>query len=177
MTLLENICKVIGKQNNPLYTVVPIAICKGIFRPIFTLSDKKQEPESKKYAAVREGTTELVAIPTYICMSKLTEKLAPAFSPEGKSVEKILKNSKTTLGFFGICLAALVVIPELCNLVMPHVLKLFKTKDKSPQNQPFTTETQLAFRNMPKYYQYMQVYNPYITSMKNNNNSGGGMKI
>lgn len=174
MSLLESVCNTIGKKNNPLYTVVPIAICKGIFRPLFTMGDKKQDKESKKYTAIREGATELVAIPTYIGMSALTAKLAPKFSPQGKSMDAILKNSKTTLGFFGVCLAALVIIPELCNLVMPFALKAFGF-DKKKQNQPFKTETPISFEKLPKDYPYMEVYNPYITHTKPYNN--GGMKI
>lgn len=121
----------LGKSNKPVYTVAAVAVFKGLFRPMFTMMDKKQDPETKKYAAVREGATELIAIPTYIGLSYLTEKMAPAFSPNGKTVDQMLHSTKSTLGFFGVCFAALYAIPKLCNVAMPHVtkaLKMEKTK-------------------------------------------------
>ncbi|MDD3436527.1 MAG: hypothetical protein PHC64_05170 [Candidatus Gastranaerophilales bacterium] len=171
---LKNICKKLGEKNNPVYTVVAIAVFKGIFRPIFTMMDKKQDPESKKYAAIREGSTELIAIPTYIILPTLIEKLAPAFSPGKKPLLQILENSKTTLGFIGVCFAALIAIPGLCNIAMPHVLKLFGKKEKEPGLKPFPTETLFAVKDLPKDFKYMQVYNTYKKPIST---SGGGMRV
>lgn len=171
---LTNVCKKIGELNNPVYTVVPIAICKGICRPIATMKDKKQDPESKKYAALREGLTEFIAIPSYIFMSRLTGKLAPAFSPEGKSINKILHSSKTTVGFFGVCIAALVVIPGLCSLAMPYALKLFGKDQKDIKQKPFDTETLAKVKDLPKDSPYNQIYSTYP---KTYTTTSGGMKI
>src|SRR5574344_232190 len=116
MSFFSKICETLGKANLPVYTVAAVATFKGILRPTFTMMDKKQEPKTKKYAAIREGATELIAIPTYIGMSWLTQKLAPAFSPKGKDFDKLLSCSKSTLGFFGVAFAALYAIPKLCNV-------------------------------------------------------------
>ncbi|MFA7658988.1 MAG: hypothetical protein WCY19_06110 [Candidatus Gastranaerophilaceae bacterium] len=135
---IENKCNLLGQKNKAVYTVVSIALFKGIFRPIFTMNDKKQDPKSRKYAAIREGATELIAVPTYILLSWATEKLAPKFAFGDKSIVEIFdrskSNAKSTLGFLGVCLAALVVIPGLCNLAMPHILKAFGHDGKKTDN-------------------------------------------
>jgi hypothetical protein len=137
VNLIEKACKTLGEKNRPVYTVAFVALFKGIFRPLFTMSDKKQDSKTKKYAAIREGSTELIAIPTYIGLSWATEKLAPKFAYGNKSIKKILEsNAKSTLGFIGVCAAALIVIPGLCNLAMPHILKAFGQKKDSNKQQP-----------------------------------------
>ncbi len=62
---LKNICLSLGKNNKPTYAVIAIASVKGICRPAFTMMDKTEKPETKKYTALREGLTELIAIPVY----------------------------------------------------------------------------------------------------------------
>lgn len=173
MKFLKPICKSLGKHNNPVYTVVAIAVFKGIFRPLFTMMDKKQEKESKKYAAVREGSTELIAIPTYIGLSKLVKKLAPAFAVD-KNIARTLESSRRTLGFFGVCFAALVVIPGLCNAAMPHVMKAFKnTQKQKDHNSPQITAPELA-NPFPAFMANQGICNSCpITRI----NTGGGMRI
>jgi len=175
---LQGLCEKLGKNNNAVYAVVAVACFKGIFRPMFTMSDKKQEPKSKKYAAIREGATEIIAIPTYIGLAKLTEKLAPKLALD-KSIKGNFTSPNKALHFIGVCAAALVVIPGLCSLAMPHILKIFN-KDKSteanpqpiainptitPVANPVATSTE-----KPK---------PYITNAygKVSINTGGGVRI
>lgn len=178
---LTNICKTLGKSNKPVYTVAAVAVFKGILRPTFTMMDKKQDPETKKYAAVREGATELVAIPTYIGLSYLTEKLAPAFSPKGKNFEQLLHSSKATLGFFGVAFAALYAIPKLCNLAMPYVMKALKMdKPKSEaqsQVNPLPSDSVIKTQNIDKNtnnQQITKVISPYAKTPINMN---GGMRV
>lgn len=45
-----------------------VAMANAIFRPTFTMLKKGENPESKKYAALRELITEVIAVPTY-CIS------------------------------------------------------------------------------------------------------------
>lgn len=74
MTLAENlkkICLSLGKNNKPTYAVIAIASVKGICRPTFTMMDKTEKPETKKYTALREGLTELIAIPVYWASGEL----------------------------------------------------------------------------------------------------------
>lgn len=73
---LENICLSLGKNNKPTYVVMAIATAKGIFRPLFTMMDKKENHETKKYTAIREGLTEVIAIPSYLVCGEMAAKLA-----------------------------------------------------------------------------------------------------
>jgi len=125
LTSLEGICDSFGKgENAALFITTTVAAFKGIFRPTFTLMDKKQDPESKKYAAFRELLTEVIAIPTYIAFDKATKWLTTSFY-KGKVPEDQLKNIKVTSGFIGVCIAAL-AIPAVCNVVQPPVMRAFK---------------------------------------------------
>lgn len=68
---LRKICLSLGKNNKPTYAVIAIASVKGICRPMFTMMDKTEKPETKKYTALREGLTELIAIPVYWASGEL----------------------------------------------------------------------------------------------------------
>ena len=63
--IIKNTCKKLGENNKPTYVVMAIATVKGICRPTFTMMDKTEKPETKKYTALREGLTEVIAIPAY----------------------------------------------------------------------------------------------------------------
>lgn len=122
----KKMCESIAKDNNPAYAVVAIATAKGIFRPLFTMMDKKESPETKKYTALREGLTEVIAIPTYLACGALAGKGAALI----KDAEKAAK-AKHNLRFIGVCTAALIVIPGLCSLVVkPFTDKIFRKNNK-----------------------------------------------
>lgn len=178
MGLVKAICEKLGKANLPVYTVAAVAVFKGILRPTFTMMDKKQDPETKKYAAIREGATELIAIPTYIGLTWLTQKFAPAFSPKGKSAEQLLHSTKSTLGFFGVCFAALFAIPKLCNIAMPHVmkaLKMEKPKEKKEESiNALSQERWDAVQNIKAGKAITTVQSPYS---RTTTNTSGGMRV
>lgn len=177
---IKTICEQLGKSNLPVYTVATVAVFKGILRPTFTMMDKKSDPETKKYAAVKEGATELIAIPTYISLSWITSKLAPAFSPKGKNYDQLLHSSKSTLGFFGVCFAALYAIPKLCNMAMPSVMKILKLDKKKDgaelQVKPFATESVFKTEEMPKGFKNVQIagQSPYT---KTPVGGSGGLRV
>ncbi len=125
--ILTKCLSTLGKNNNPTYAVVAIAIGKGIARPLFTMIDKEVNLETKKYAAVRECLTELIAIPTYITCGLLAGKGADFIKDSAK------KNmAKHNLRFLGVCTAALLVIPGLCSLcIKPIMKKLFPKKQNN----------------------------------------------
>ena len=118
--------KALGKNNNPAYVVVAIATAKGICRPLFTMMDKKESPETKKYAALREGLTEVIAIPTYITCGALAGKGAHLVK-DPKQAEL----AKHNLRFIGVCAAALLVIPGLCSLVIKPFTDMIFHKGKN----------------------------------------------
>ena len=151
-SIIKSCCESIGKNNNPAYVVVAIATAKGIFRPLFTMADKKESQETKKYAALREGLTEVIAIPTYLSCSYLAGKGAHLFKDPEKA-----KMAKHNLKFAGVCTAAVLVIPGLCSIVVnPFTDRIFhkndKPKDKSQQHLDVVsqTENQPVFKNATK---------------------------
>lgn len=77
---LRNACSKLGENNKPTYAVVAIAAVKGICRPTFTMMDKTEKPETKKYTALREGLTELIAIPVYLGCGYLAGKCSGIFT-------------------------------------------------------------------------------------------------
>ena len=151
-TTVKNICRSIGEDNNPAYAVVAIATAKGIFRPLFTMMDKKESPETKKYAALREGLTEVIAIPTYLLCGTLAGKGAALFKDPVKA-----KMAKHNLRFVGVCTAALLVIPGLCSVfVKPFTDKIFhkNNKNENVKSQPdelniVSKAEQTEFQKMP----------------------------
>lgn len=124
---LKKLCVSLGKNNSPEYAVVAIATVKGIARPTITMMDKKEDPQTKKYTALREGLTEVVAIPTYLTCGYLAGKLGGKLNlPEDKKSAAV-KNFK----FLGVCLAALLVIPALASVTIKPFME--KIKDKKAE--------------------------------------------
>ena len=133
MALLNTAKKVIesvGKNAKPTYAVVAVATANGIFKPLSTLMDKKEKPETKKYTALRELLTECVAVPTYILCGTLASKCANAF----KNPEKALR-AKSNFEFLGVCTAAVLVIPALCSVVIKPITDRIYHKGE-PKAQP-----------------------------------------
>ena len=73
---VRNAAHALGINNKPTYVVMAIAAVKGICRPAFTMMDKKEDPKTKKYTAIREGLTEIIAIPVYWALGELSAKVA-----------------------------------------------------------------------------------------------------
>jgi len=118
---IKKICESLGRDNNPAYVVVAIAAAKGIFRPLFTMMDRKESSETKKYTALREGLTEVIAIPTYLACGAIAAKGA-SLCKDAKKAEM----AKHNLRFVGVCTAALFVIPGLCSVVVkPFTDRIF----------------------------------------------------
>ena len=134
-TLLDKfrkICLKLGENNKPTYVVMSIAAVKGICRPTFTMMDKKEEPKTKKYTAIREGLTELIAIPVYWLLGEGSAKLANKFLPE----ELKAKGAKNCM-LIGVCAAALVVIPGLCSLAIKPLMDKFYHNKKGALAEKF----------------------------------------
>ncbi len=117
---VRNAAHALGINNKPTYVVMAIAAVKGICRPAFTMMDKKEDPKTKKYTAIREGLTEIIAIPVYWALGELSAKVATKALP--KELQK--KGAKNAM-FLGVCTAALLVIPGLCSAVIKPIMGLF----------------------------------------------------
>lgn len=174
---VKNICRSIGRDNNPAYAVVAIATAKGIFRPLFTMTDKKEPPETKKYTALREGLTEVIAIPTYLACGWLAGK--------GSNLIKdpiLAKRAKHNLRFAGVCTAALIVIPGLCSLlVKPFTDKIFHKEKKADNDKTakldVTSETvDLSFQKSPV-TQTGNIHNYAVKNISISDFTNSGMRV
>lgn len=185
---LKNICESLGKNNKSIYPMVAIATANGIFRPTFTMLKKGENPESKKYAALREGLTEVIAVPTYWICGELAAKCgkiitSKAIDKKIKELEKAgqkltqdakeemrssaIKKGQSGLMLIGVCTAAGIIIPGLCSLVVKPIMEKIgkpkKTLDVSSQT--------------PKTKTYLPINTPAQIKPVYKNFSLGGMKV
>lgn len=142
---IKNICNKLGENNKATYAIVATAVANGVFRPTFTMLKKDENPETKKYAALREGITEALAIPTYITCGEVAAKLGESIAKKGtikqlksegkditsadsqEVIQAAMKKGKAGLMLIGVCVAASVVIPALCSaFVVPIMNKINK---------------------------------------------------
>ena len=121
---LKGLCVSLGKHNDALYAVLAIAVFKGIFRPTFTMMDKNEKPEVKRYAAFREGLTEGIAFVSYFVSSKVLKKIATPICNAVKRPEA-LGQVEHSMSFLAVCLSAGIVIPAVCNLTLKPLMDLY----------------------------------------------------
>lgn len=147
-----------GQNNSPTIIAIGIATAKGIFRPTFTMMDKSESYETKRYTALREGMTEATAIPIYylsgVASKAITKKLAVPknFMPRElykkykagdtskevisafKHAEELAKANYSKIGantsFIGVCLSALILIPYTCSITIKPIMKKLQEKNK-----------------------------------------------
>ena len=117
---IQKLCNRLGENNKPIYTVLAIACGKGTVRPILSITDKKEKPDARKYAALRELMTEFIGVPTTMTLGIIAENLTRFIVPK-KSPR--YKNVRSVMSFLGICMAAGYFVPKFCNLGMPPVMK------------------------------------------------------
>jgi len=132
---LGKICDSLGVNSKATYPVMLIAAVKGICRPTFTMMDKTESPETKKYTAVREGLTELIAIPTYWACGELTAYLATKMKFKNVTPDvhaSLVKKASKNMMFLGVCTAALFVIPALCSVAIKPIMDKFAPTPKPP---------------------------------------------
>ena len=157
---LEKSLTKFGMNNSPSVVAMGIAMAKGIFRPMFTMMDRKEDYQTKRYTALREGLTEMIAIPVYYLSGILSKKLAQKIAvPKNFMSKDVFEKSKSTnasaeiknlvthaehlakenlpkiqtsISFIGVCASALLIIPLVCSItIKPIMAKL----DKRPQNE------------------------------------------
>jgi hypothetical protein len=151
-----------------------VASANGIFKPISSLTDKKEKPEARKYAALREFATEVVAVPTYwtcgVGAAAIGAKLFKN-NPEKKAM------ARANMMFLGVCTAALLVIPAVCSGAL-LILDKFVKKENKP-NEPArlninSTEINSEIHNIiDSKTKFGNFYTPSISSFVNR----GGLKI
>ena len=130
--ILKRTCKKLGENNKPTYVVMAIATVKGICHPTFTMMDKTENPETKKYTALREGLTEVIAIPAYWACGELAGGLAKKAFKDKALAGRAEKN----LMFMGVCIAALFVIPGLCSVAIKPIMDKIGLKAPDEKEKP-----------------------------------------
>lgn len=143
---LRSVITSIGKNIKPYYPVAGVAAAELVFRPMFTMMDKKTPPETKKYTALREAVTELVAAPIYCALPILASKGSLLIKDAQKA-----KRASHNLQVLGVWTAALLVIPGLCSLfVKPFTDKIFNKKNNASENLDVTSKPEnLAPMKLP----------------------------
>ena len=167
---LKKLCVKLGENNKPIYAVMAIAVAKGIFRPTFTMMDKHEDPETKKYAALRELLTEVVAIPTYWASGELASKCADKINlaPEKKAM------AKTNFMFLGICTAALLVIPAVTSLIIKPLMKAIQNKNEKAKPAELPQKVEIAKPAEITTFKGKKLQNPYSLTY---GNKISGMKV
>lgn len=169
----RKICIKLGENNKPTYAVMAIAAVKGIARPAFTMMDKHEDPQTKKYTALREGLTEVVAIPAYWTCGELAAKISNNLN--------LPKDRKAMAGhnfmFLGVCTAALFVIPALASVaIKPFMSKIQDDKTLSNKHKLDIKETEVSETVKVQPNNYVQTFQPI--SMKNYTSAKmAGMKV
>lgn len=156
----------LGADADPLVTIVVLCLFNMTVRPLITLSDKNQPKDRKLYAALREGITELIALPTCIFFSRfLGGKLANKFTLN-KTPETI-QAVKNVFSLGGLVVANF-VIPILSTLALDPIMKDVKKriiKDQTNLNivselKPIINNNQLVIQkpiktqNIWSHYQF-----------------------
>ena len=160
-----------GKNMKPAYPMMAVAVTNGIFKPLTTLTDKKEAPETKKYTALREVLTEVVAVPTYLTSNLIAEKGAELFY---KNNPEKLKMAKGNIGFMGVCAAAVFVIPALCSVVVkPFTDMIFKKNTKNNAKIDVTPKTPITEVKGKKQISHAGNVVSYSNTFANN----GGLRI
>ena len=176
---LRSVITSIGKNIKPYYPVAGVAAAEFIFRPMFTMMDKKTPSETKKYTALREAITEVVAAPIYIALPVLASKGSLLI----KDAEKA-KRASHNLQVLGVWTAALLVIPGLCSLfVKPFTEKIFNkntNKNNSDNDEGMLDVTSEADNLSPMKMPLSQTGNINYYAVKNLNFSSfvnSGMRV
>ena len=139
---LKTICEKLGRNNDPVIAVLGIAVFKGVFRPLFTMMDKEEPPERKKYAAFREGLTEAIAFCSYFVTSYAAKALAgPICKAVGKTSDSAIHKTEKSLSFLAVCLAAVAIIPGVCNITLKPIMEAAQKLQKDKQNRPQEIKT------------------------------------
>ena len=165
----------LGENNKPTYAVMAIAMVKGIARPIFTMMDEHADPETKKYTAIREFLTEVVAIPTYFACGELAGKIANKLKFDHLPTEELQKharkNAQQNFMFLGVCTAALVVIPALASItIKPFMERIQAERNKNKVViKDDDDEHELDIEDIAENFGINEMQNPVVTNFHGKN--------
>lgn len=181
-----------GANNSPTFVAMSIATAKGIFRPAFTMTDKHENYETKRYTAIREGLTEVIALPVYyasglisqfvskkIAIPKnfMSKRIYHKYQAGDKSAEVInavkhaeelakinLRKISSTSAFAGVCISALFLIPLICSATIKPIMNKIEKQDLKKKNQ--TDLTVKTINQNKSQNTFKSLYTAYSSGMK-----------
>lgn len=186
-SFIKNICYKLGNNNKSIYPVVAVATANGIFRPTFTMLKKGEDPDSKKYAALREGITEVIAVPTYWACGELAAKCGKHIVSKAKDIEfakmeakgkclsegtkleiksAAIKKGQAGLMLIGVCMAAGGIIPALCSVFVTPIMNKIKKSPNKTTEQAATVQKLYTITPPQKQIQRPIFKNIYQSGMK-----------
>lgn len=170
---IQRTCKKLGENNKPTYVVMAIAAVKGICRPLFTMMDTTESPETKKYTALREGLTEAIAIPAYWACGEFAGKMAKRmFSDKG-----LAKRAEKNMMFIGVCAAALFVIPGVCSAVIKPMMDAIGLKAPDQKHAPKPAENPQLTVITPANNRLTKLTSPYTSMHAFQNRPQSGLRV
>lgn len=193
---------------NAAIVAAVISTAKGVFRPLFTMADKKEEYETKKYTALREGLTEGIAIPIYILSGivtgKISDKIAKTpkyfnkmarqkldiknrknLTPEGNKLiketaeelaERLSPKIRVNLGFIGVGLSALLIIPALCSAIIKPIMNSIQKPQQEGMPQAVPSPATVQHINKVNTISNMHTVKK-LNTFANTTTNVGGMKV
>ena len=188
---LEKFLIKFGANNSPTYVAMSIAAAKGIFRPAFTMSDKKENYDTKRYTAIREGLTEVIAIPVYYASGLISKSISKKIAvpknymsrnlykryKAGEKSDEIVKavkhaeelaeinlpKIKSTSAFAGVCISALFLIPLICSMTIKPIMSQIEKHDSAKKKNIANPVKQTE---QPLYNKYKSPFAGFNSGMK-----------
>ncbi|MCI1273256.1 MAG: hypothetical protein LKG27_02340 [Clostridiaceae bacterium] len=147
--LTEKIFSTMGTSTKcGIVVMSAIALFKGILRPIFALQDKKSDPQTRKYTAMREGLTEVAALPLYATLPIGAGWLAGKIFKNHKAVHNIKLNTS-----FAVLGLATMAVPVICNKIQAPIMNAYKNRVEAKKAKL----TPLNYQSTYKYNSGMKV--------------------
>lgn len=149
--LWKNLITWLGKDEDAFLPIALMCVANGTLKPLITLSNPKEKPERKMYAAKREFLNEMVALPVCFAFAKGFGAAGTAFiKPALKKLKPEVATSRlnlmktTVFSALGV-ISANFAVPSLANALF-HPLDrwsapLFKKFQKNAQPLPASDTT------------------------------------
>jgi hypothetical protein len=147
-----NYIKILHKLGNEapgmvLRVIALQCVCNASIRPMITLSNKKESPERKRYAALRESMTEFTAVPVVVGLGFVFKKWLSPFLYEKNSPE-INKDVIQKISMVSGVSAGNLMIPFVATAVIGSLFKAFP--GMSSKKLPDKVNDSLAEHDAPE---------------------------
>ncbi len=121
-SLIKRTIEHLGRSEDALLPIMLMCVANGTLKPLITLSNKKEPPERKIYAAKREFLNELVALPVCAAFA-LGFRQMGAKLLAGASADKLSLLQNTVFSALGV-ISANFAVPTLASAIFHPIDKL-----------------------------------------------------